>query len=66
MEEEDQEILNKFLPSAPIERRTLADIIMEKIEAYEREKQQASNGEIITPPGLSPKIIEVYSKYVGA
>ncbi|CAG8577525.1 9592_t:CDS:10 [Paraglomus occultum] len=62
VEEEDQEILNKFLPSAPTERRTLADIIMEKIEAYDREKQQLSTGETITPPGLSPKIIEVYSK----
>ncbi|CAO3582577.1 unnamed protein product [Absidia cylindrospora] len=35
IDEEDAGVLDKFLPSAPKERRTLADIIMDKINEKE-------------------------------
>ncbi|CAG8560757.1 12507_t:CDS:2 [Acaulospora colombiana] len=43
IDETDQEILDKFLPSAPKARKTLADIIMEKIESQNMNKS-ASEG----------------------
>jgi essential nuclear protein 1 len=52
--------------------KTLADLIMEKIEAAERQNAQggihekaargAEGGDMPMPPGINPKVIEVYTK----
>ena len=54
----------------PPERRTLADIIMEK---FKRQQQQEGDGdaadddkEAFIPPGLNEKVVQVYTKYVTA
>ncbi|CAG8667210.1 15048_t:CDS:2 [Acaulospora morrowiae] len=61
IDETDQEILDKFLPSAPKARRTLADIIMEKIESQDANKL-ISKEENLRSPTVNPKVVEVYSK----
>ncbi|KAK9711445.1 snoRNA-binding rRNA-processing protein [Basidiobolus ranarum] len=61
VDEADQELLNKFLPNAPRARQTLADIIMAKIDSQNNgqvDQQEESNA----PPGINPKIVEVYTK----
>lgn len=45
LDEEDDEILKQFLPAAPVEKRTLADLIMEKIEEKNAKDEAAANGE---------------------
>lgn len=52
----DQNVLNKFLPESNSNRKTLADLILEKID---QSGQQQSKNEI---PGVNQKVIEVYSK----
>ncbi|KAI9243937.1 Bystin-domain-containing protein [Sporodiniella umbellata] len=63
VDEADAEILSKFLPSAPREKRSLADIIMEKIN----EKNAAEGLPVIEEeeqlaPAMNPKVVEVYTK----
>ncbi|KAF7726322.1 hypothetical protein EC973_008902 [Apophysomyces ossiformis] len=64
LEDEDADVLNKFLPNAPKERRTLADIIMEKIneknEADERKNSGDDDQGLM--PSVNPKVVEVYTK----
>lgn len=54
--------MSKFLPSAPKEKKTLADLIMEKIN----EKNAAEGREAIAEeediPSMNPKVVEVYEK----
>lgn len=53
LDEEDDEILKQFLPAAPVEKRTLADLIMEKIEEKNAKDEAAANGEgeLVTAKG---------------
>ncbi|KAI9302731.1 Bystin-domain-containing protein [Cunninghamella echinulata] len=66
IEEEDAGVLEKFLPSAPKERRTLADIIMEKINEKQANNEQIINEEAeddnTLSPYMNPKVVEVYKK----
>ncbi|KAF9581057.1 snoRNA-binding rRNA-processing protein [Lunasporangiospora selenospora] len=89
IDQKDAELLAKFMPSAPREKKTLADLIMEKINAANAAKAAAAaepdaavpgskkgpldsvmdyadddeaEGDRPMPDGLSPKVIEVYSK----
>ncbi|CAO3611571.1 unnamed protein product [Cunninghamella blakesleeana] len=66
IEEEDAGVLEKFLPSAPKERRTLADIIMEKINEKQANGDQVINEEAeddnTLSPYMNPKVVEVYKK----
>lgn len=72
---EDEELMKRFEGGEAGERRgnkTLADIIMEKIDAagssgatkegiHEREPRKVE-GAMPMPPGINPKVIEVYTK----
>ena len=93
IDQRDAELLAKFMPTAPREKKTLADLIMEKINAqnaanaaaaaaatggndaavvpekrgpldsvmdYADEDETGDNRPM--PMGLSPKVVEVYSK----
>ncbi|KAG0169790.1 hypothetical protein DFQ28_002645 [Apophysomyces sp. BC1034] len=64
LEEEDADVLNKFLPNAPKERKTLADIIMEKINEKNEAEERKNNGEDEQElsPSMNPKVVEVYTK----
>ncbi|KAG8822402.1 snoRNA-binding rRNA-processing protein [Serendipita sp. 401] len=75
IDEEDLTALDKFLPSDAVERKTLADIIFEKLQEAENEEQepkvQIGKGakpmrDPSKPPdptaGLEPKVVEVYTK----
>ncbi|CAO3587758.1 unnamed protein product [Absidia cylindrospora] len=66
IDEEDAGVLDKFMPSAPKERRTLADIIMDKINeknaADERKATGGDDEENTLSPALNPKVVEVYTK----
>ncbi|KAJ8657449.1 hypothetical protein O0I10_006751 [Lichtheimia ornata] len=62
LDEEDDEILKQFLPAAPVEKRTLADLIMEKIEEKNAKDEAAANGEAQQGPAMNPKVVEVYTK----
>ncbi|RIA88207.1 Bystin-domain-containing protein [Glomus cerebriforme] len=64
IDEKDQEILKKFLPNAPMERKTLADLIMEKMEKIELQNLVKDNTSDVTyqSPSINPKVVEVYTK----
>ncbi|KAF9276370.1 snoRNA-binding rRNA-processing protein [Mortierella alpina] len=93
IDQKDAELLAKFMPAAPREKKTLADLIMEKINAQNAANAAASaaaSGDVVVPGsekkkgpldsvmdyadddetgdnrpmpmGLSPKVVEVYSK----
>ncbi|KAF9197963.1 snoRNA-binding rRNA-processing protein [Haplosporangium sp. Z 27] len=93
IDQRDAELLAKFMPAAPKEKKTLADLIMEKINAQNAANAaaaaSAASGDVVVPGsekkgpldsamdyadddetgdnrpmpmGLSPKVIEVYSK----
>ncbi|ORX68064.1 Bystin-domain-containing protein [Basidiobolus meristosporus CBS 931.73] len=61
VDEADQALLDKFLPNAPRARQTLADIIMAKIESQNNGGAEEQE-ELAAPPGINPKIVEVYTK----
>lgn len=62
---EEEALLRRFMPESTSERRTLADIIMEKLQ-----EQQATGAEGVATPegrpkamgGLDPKVVEVYTE----
>ncbi|GAB5591283.1 snoRNA-binding rRNA-processing protein [Umbelopsis nana] len=67
VDEADAEIMSKFMPTAPRAQKTLADLIMQKIEA----KNAMDSGTMamsaqeeadISPLGLDPKVVEAYTK----
>lgn len=59
----DADVLEKFLPSAPREKKTLADLIMEKInEKNAAEGRDAIEQEDELSPSMNPKVVEVYTK----
>ncbi|CAO3661780.1 unnamed protein product [Umbelopsis vinacea] len=67
VDEADAEIMSKFMPTAPRAQKTLADLIMQKIEA----KNAMDSGKMemhtqedtdISPLGLDPKVVEAYTK----
>ncbi|KAI8067031.1 Bystin-domain-containing protein [Gilbertella persicaria] len=59
----DADILEKFLPSAPKQKKTLADLIMEKInEKNAAEGREAIEEEDELSPSMNPKVVEVYTK----
>ncbi|CAG8525072.1 1986_t:CDS:2 [Cetraspora pellucida] len=60
IDETDQQILDKFMPNVPKERRTLSDIIMEKIALQELD--QSSSIEKSGQSSINPKVVEVYTK----
>ncbi|KAI8332613.1 Bystin-domain-containing protein [Chlamydoabsidia padenii] len=63
IDEEDANVLDKFLPSAPKERRTLADLIMDKInEKNAADERRAAEEENSLSPAMNPKVVEVYTK----
>ncbi|CAB5396459.1 unnamed protein product [Rhizophagus irregularis] len=62
IDEKDQEILKKFLPNAPRERKTLADLIMEKIESQNLIKDKLQVNVTSQHPSINPKVVEVYTK----
>ncbi|KAF9404894.1 snoRNA-binding rRNA-processing protein, partial [Podila epigama] len=91
IDQKDAELLAKFMPAAPREKKTLADLIMEKINAQNAATAAAAAGGATDvagsekskggldsvmdyadddetgdnrpmPMGLSPKVVEVYSK----
>ncbi|CAG8643561.1 13488_t:CDS:2 [Dentiscutata heterogama] len=59
IDETDQAILDKFLPNAPKERKTLADIIIEKIALQNLD--QSSSIVKSGQPSINPKVAEVYT-----
>ncbi|CAM0135695.1 snoRNA-binding rRNA-processing protein [Umbelopsis sp. WA50703] len=67
VDEADAEIMSKFMPSAPRAQKTLADLIMQKIEAKnamdagETDMGQREDTDI-SPLGLDPKVVEAYTK----
>ncbi|KAI8143904.1 Bystin-domain-containing protein [Fennellomyces sp. T-0311] len=61
IEEEDAGVLQQFLPSAPLQKKTLADLIMEKINEKNAMDAQADMGEEAAPE-MNPKVVEVYTK----
>ncbi|KAL0077530.1 Bystin-domain-containing protein [Phycomyces blakesleeanus] len=63
IDEEDVNVLEKFMPSAPVARRTLADIIMDKInEKNAIEGRGVDEDDQELSPAQNPKIVEVYTK----
>ncbi|KAI7850797.1 Bystin-domain-containing protein [Circinella umbellata] len=64
IEEEDADVLQQFLPTAPLKQRNLADLIMEKINEKNAMDAQAEAGgeEGEQMPEMNPKVIEVYTK----
>lgn len=59
----DADVLEKFLPSAPREKKTLADLIMEKInEKNAAEGRETNEGDDELSPTVNPKVVEVYTK----
>lgn len=59
--EEDEMDLSLFMPAATSTRRTLADIIMDKI----REKEEAKNVQVqeeAVDHGLDPKVVQAYTE----
>jgi essential nuclear protein 1 len=59
--EEDERELSMFMPASTSSRRTLADIIMEKIKEKEEAKQQTAVQEEAENSGVDPKIVQVYT-----
>ncbi|KAJ3367158.1 snoRNA-binding rRNA-processing protein [Allomyces javanicus] len=57
-------VLEKFFPQQPKTRQTLADIIAEKIAAFEADAEQRSArpAAIDSPDFMNPKVMSVYSK----
>ncbi|KAI9323258.1 Bystin-domain-containing protein [Dichotomocladium elegans] len=63
VDEEDEEVLKQFLPNAPMQKRTLADIIMEKINEKNAMDARNASGEADESfPEMNPKVVEVYTK----
>ncbi|KAJ1730061.1 snoRNA-binding rRNA-processing protein [Coemansia biformis] len=70
LEGEDAAAFAKFMPTAPRERQNLADIIMAKIREHEAKGPggartgggDGGGGGAARPPGLDPKIVQVYTK----
>ncbi|KAF8338985.1 Bystin-domain-containing protein [Cantharellus anzutake] len=68
---EDLNTLERLLPEGPNTHRTLADIILEKIESSKRPDQTSSaptivpDGSLDPAAGLDPRIVAVYSKVGG-
>ncbi|KAI8380174.1 Bystin-domain-containing protein [Blakeslea trispora] len=59
----DADVLEKFLPSAPKQKKTLADLIMDKInEKNAAEGREAIEAEDELSPHMNPKVVEVYTK----
>ncbi|CAJ0913342.1 9383_t:CDS:10 [Entrophospora sp. SA101] len=61
IDENDQEIFDKFTSKTPKESKTLSDIIMEKIESQQNSKKQMSLDKESSST-VNPKVVEVYSK----
>jgi essential nuclear protein 1 len=73
---EEEAILRRFMPDAPAQRRTLADIIMEKIKEKEEAATEeagdgagagssssaAAGGGAPALPPMDPKLVEVYAE----
>jgi essential nuclear protein 1 len=59
--EEDERELSMFMPASTSSRRTLADIIMEKIKEKEEAKQQTAVQEEAENTGVDTKIVQVYT-----
>ncbi len=62
---EDERSLSMFLPESSGIRRTLADIIMEKIREKEEAddgKDVAADGEEIVRQRMDPKVVQVYTQ----
>ncbi|KAI9296240.1 Bystin-domain-containing protein [Neoconidiobolus thromboides FSU 785] len=65
LDQADVNAMNKFLPEAPGERINLADLIRAKLEQYDNAQARANETKDTsapTPPGINPKVAEVYSK----
>jgi essential nuclear protein 1 len=58
----EEAILRKFMPDAQTERRTLADIIMEKIKEKEEAAAATAAAADDGEEALDPKIVEVYTE----
>ncbi|KAK4048388.1 snoRNA-binding rRNA-processing protein [Microbotryomycetes sp. JL221] len=62
IDEGDEAILDSFVPQGELQDgKTLADLIMEKIQAQEQSTHERPVPRE-PPPGYNPKIVEVYSK----
>ncbi|KAI5784562.1 Bystin-domain-containing protein [Geopyxis carbonaria] len=61
VDEGDEELFNRFLPSQPAQRISLADKILEKIAEHEA-KLTGNPTEIEDGRSLPPKVVEVYAK----
>jgi len=59
--EEDERELSLFMPTSSSSRRTLADIIMDKIKEKEEAKEANAVEEEAESSGLDPKIVQVYT-----
>lgn len=59
--EEDMAALSLFMPSGPSTRKTLAEIIMEKL-ADSQNTDVSSNEPHEQHPGLNPKVVQVYEQ----
>ncbi|KAI8868804.1 Bystin-domain-containing protein, partial [Ramicandelaber brevisporus] len=63
LDDEEQAVLDRFLPEAPRERQSLADLIMSKIKRYEL--KQESDARILVPPNINEKVAAVYTQVGG-
>ena len=59
--DQDRAALEAFMSDKPPERRNLADIIMEKFKTTNTFEVVPSDAPKM-PPGLNPKVVEVYTK----
>ena len=73
MDADDEQLLQRFLPAARPQRKTLADMIMEKIKAHEststsiltmQDQQHVDDTQLPIPASIPDKVVHVY-KQVG-
>ncbi|KAI9206217.1 Bystin-domain-containing protein [Polychytrium aggregatum] len=60
--EEEQTLMEKFMNRNPRKQMNLSDLIMSKIEAANQGAAPDDEDQAPVPPGLNPKVIEVYTK----
>ena len=60
IDDTDANALSMFMQNDVSQRRTIADIVMEKIKEFEEKSQQP----VQKPTSLHPKVVQVYKGFV--